>query len=95
MKIEDDRGLLDLIKELSDTNRKYMRVKDALDQVESTGYGIVMPTIEELQLEEPEIMKQGGRYGVRLRATAPSIHLMKADIATEVNPIVGSEKQSE
>ena len=54
-----------------------------------------MPEIEDLKLEEPEIMKQGGRYGVRLRASAPSIHLMKAEITTEVSPIVGSEKQSE
>ena len=58
--------------------KEYMRVKDALDEVEATGYGIVMPAIEELTLEEPEIVKQGGRYGVRLRASAPSIHLMKS-----------------
>jgi stage IV sporulation protein A len=70
-------------------------VKGALDEVEATGYGIIMPDIEELALEEPEIVKQGGRYGVRLRASAPSIHLMKANITTEVSPIVGSEKQSE
>ena len=72
-----------------------MTIKDALDEVEATGYGIVTPTLEELKLEEPEIMKQGGRYGVRLRASAPSIHMMKANIKTEVSPIVGSEKQSE
>ena len=83
------------MKELAAVKKDYMRVKDALDEVEATGYGIVMPTIEELKLEEPEIMKQGGRYGVRLRASAPSIHMMKADITTEVSPIVGSEKQSE
>ena len=61
----------------------------------ATGYGIVMPTMEELSLEEPEIVKQGGKYGVKLRASAPSIHMMRADITTEVSPIVGSEKQSE
>ena len=83
------------IAELAKIKKDYMRVKDALDEVEATGYGIVMPAIEELKLEEPEIVKQGGRYGVRLRASAPSIHLMKADITTEVSPIVGSEKQSE
>jgi len=66
-----------------------------LEEVEATGYGIIMPDIEELTLEEPEIVKQGGRYGVRLKASAPSIHLMKANITTEVSPIVGSEKQSE
>ena len=61
----------------------------------ATGYGIVMPSLDELVLEEPEIVKQGGRYGVRLRASAPSIHMMRAEINTEVSPIVGSEKQSE
>ena len=65
------------------------------DEVEATGYGIVMPSLDELSLEEPEIMRQGGRYGVRLRASAPSIHMMKANITTEVAPIVGSESQSE
>ena len=86
---------MDTLKELSVMKREYMRVKNALDEVEATGYGIVLPTIDELTLEEPEIMRQGGRYGVRLRASAPSIHMMKADITTEVSPIVGSEKQSE
>ena len=68
---------------------------DALREVEETGYGIVVPSIDSLVLEEPEIMKQGGRYGVRLKASAPSIHMIRADIETEVSPIVGGEKQSE
>ena len=72
-----------------------MRIKGALDEVEATGYGIVMPSIEELKLEEPEIMRDGGRYGVRLKASAPSLHIMKANITTEVSPIVGTERQSE
>ncbi len=93
--INDEMELMSSIIELSAIKNEYMRVKDALDEVEATGYGIVMPSIEELTLEEPEIVKQGGRYGVRLRASAPSIHLMKANITTEVSPIVGSEKQSE
>lgn len=93
--IEDEQELMASISELARIKKEYMRVKDALDEVEATGYGIVMPAIEELSLEEPEIVKQGGRYGVRLRASAPSIHLMKANITTEVSPIVGSEKQSE
>ena len=75
--------------------KEYDKIKGALEEVEATGYGIVMPSLEELSLEEPEIVKQGGRYGVRLKASAPSIHMMKADITTEVNPIVGSERQSE
>ena len=93
--INDEQELMSSIAELAKIKSEYMRVKDALDEVEATGYGIVMPAIEELSLEEPEIVKQGGRYGVRLRASAPSIHLMKANITTEVSPIVGSEKQSE
>ena len=93
--INDEQELMNSIRELAKIKADYMRVKDALDEVEATGYGIVMPSIEELTLEEPEIVKQGGRYGVRLKASAPSIHLMKADITTEVSPIVGSEKQSE
>ena len=95
LKINDEMELMNSITELSKIKKEYMRVKNALDEVEATGYGIVMPSLEELTLEEPEIVKQGGRYGVRLRASAPSIHLMKANITTEVNPIVGSEKQSE
>ncbi len=93
--IEDDQSLLGCMEELAAMKNEYMRVKNALDEVEATGYGIVMPAMEELTLEEPEIVRQGGRYGVRLKASAPSIHLMKADITTEVSPIVGSEKQSE
>ena len=93
--INDEQELMNSITELAKIKSEYMRVKDALDEVEATGYGIVMPSTDELKLEEPEIVKQGGRYGVRLRASAPSIHLMKANITTEVSPIVGSEKQSE
>ena len=79
--------------ELAGIKKKYEKFAGALDEVAATGYGIVMPTMEELHLEEPEIMKQGGRYGIRLRASAPSIHLMQANITTEVAPIVGSERQ--
>ena len=93
--INDEQELMDSIAEMAEMKKEYLRVKGALDEVEATGYGIIMPDIEELKLEEPEIVKQGGRYGVRLKASAPSIHLMKANITTEVSPIVGSEKQSE
>jgi len=95
LNIADEQELMENIAELAVIKKEYMRVKSALEEVEATGYGIIMPDIEELKLEEPEIVKQGGRYGVRLRASAPSIHLMKANITTEVSPIVGSEKQSE
>ncbi len=93
--INNEQQLMKEIIEFSNIKKEYYRIKNALDEVEATGYGIVMPEIDELTLEEPEIVKQGGRYGVRLRASAPSIHMMKADITTEVSPIVGSEKQSE
>lgn len=75
--------------------RAYDKIKSALDQVEATGYGIVMPGIEELTLEEPEIVRQGGQYGVRLSASAPSLHIMRANIHTELSPTVGSEQQGE
>lgn len=93
--IRDDGDLLPLLTKLAKINAEYKKIEHALEEVRETGYGIVMPTTEELTLEEPEIVKQGGRYGVRLQASAPSIHMMRADITTEVSPIVGSEKQSE
>lgn len=93
--VSDEGDLMRCMTELSSIRKKYDKIKAALEQVENTGYGIVMPALDEMSLEEPEIIKQSGRYGIRLRATAPSIHMMKADITTEVAPIVGSEKQSE
>ncbi len=93
--ISDEASLMPCILELAHIRRQYQKIEGALKQVEATGYGIVMPSIDELHLEEPEMVKQGGKYGVKLRASAPSIHMMRADITTEVSPIVGSEKQSE
>ncbi len=93
--IKNDEELVSMLCALSEAKREYDKIANALNQVRQTGYGIVSPGIEELSLKEPEIIRQGGRYGVRLRASAPSIHLIRADIETEVNPIVGSEKQSE
>ena len=78
--------------ELAQAKRAYERVRSALEQVEATGYGIVMPTIDQLRLEEPEIVRQGGRYGVRLEACAPSIHMMKATIHTEIESHRGHRK---
>ncbi len=93
--IENERALFTIMTELSDVKKKYDKVASAIDDVMNDGYGIVMPSIDELTLEEPEIVKQPGGYGVKLKASAPSIHMMKADIETEVNPIVGTESQSE
>lgn len=93
--IKDECCLLDYMLDLSSVKKRFERIADAYDDVNENGYGIVMPTIDELTLEEPEIIKQGGKYGIRLKAAAPSIHLMKTRITTEVTPIVGSEQQSE
>lgn len=93
--IDNEASLMATMMELASIKQQYDKIKNALDEVEATGYGIVMPALEEMTLEEPEIIKQSGRYGIRLRAEAPSIHMLKANITTEVSPIVGSEKQSE
>ena len=95
IEIDGEQSLVDCLVELSEIKKKYDRIKNALDEVEATGYGIVMPDIDELTLKEPEIVKQGGRYGVRLSASAPSIHMLKTCIETEVAPVVGTESQSE
>lgn len=95
LEICDEASLMPCVIQLAKIKTQYEKVRSALEQVEATGYGIVMPTLDELTLEEPEIIRQGGRYGVRLRASAPSIHMMKTEIHTEVAPIVGNEKQSE
>lgn len=95
IEVTNDQKLLSLFMEFSKIKKEYDKLSSALYDVQLKGYGIVSPGIEELTLEEPEIVKQGNRYGVRLRASAPSIHMIRADIETEVNPIVGTEKQSE
>ena len=93
--IENELQLMSELVKLSKDRQDFERFRLALEEVEATGYGIVMPTMSELTLDDPEIMKQGGKYGVRLKASAPSIHMLKADITTEVAPIVGTESQSE
>ena len=95
VEVSNDRDLFNIISDLSESKRNYDKIAFAMNEAECKGYGIVTPTIDELYLDEPEIMKQGTRYGVKLKASAPSYHIIKADIETEVAPIVGSEKQSE
>jgi len=95
LQIEGEHRLLGLIKELARIKREYERVEYALHEVKVKGYGVVTPHMEEMTLNEPEIIKQGNRFGVRLRASAPSIHMIRADIETEIAPLVGTEKQSE
>lgn len=95
VQINNEGDLFSIITELSYIKNKYDKIASALDEVERKGYGIVTPSMEELILDEPEMVKQGSRFGVKLKATAPSLHIIKANIETEVSPIVGSEKQSE
>ncbi|MBR1659985.1 MAG: stage IV sporulation protein A [Oscillospiraceae bacterium] len=93
--IRNDRDLMLLLRSVSSLKEEYERVHDALEDVRTKGYGIVMPTIDEMTLEEPQIVRQGGRYGVKLKASAPSIHMILANIETEVSPAIGGERASE
>ncbi|HHV95447.1 MAG TPA: stage IV sporulation protein A [Clostridiaceae bacterium] len=95
LEIEGEHKLIGLMKDLARIKKEYERIEYALHEVKVKGYGIVMPQVEELTLEEPEIIRQGNRFGVKLRASAPSVHMIRADIETEIAPLVGSEKQSE
>lgn len=92
--IEDDYHLVSMIKGLVSAKKEYDRMAEALKDVKDSGYGIVPPVIDQMSLEEPEMVRQGGRFGVRLKASAPSLHIIRVDIETEVSPIVGTEKQS-
>lgn len=94
VQIAGNDELFETLSRLSDTAKKYDRIAAALAEVEACGYGIVTPEITDLSLEEPEIVEKSGAYGVKLRASAPSIHMIRANIQTEVSPIVGSERQS-
>ena len=95
VEIDNEGALFSTMTEFARTKKQYDKIEYALEEVKATGYGIVTPSIDELILEEPEMVKQGTRFGVKLKAKAPSIHMIRADIETEVSPIVGSEKQSE
>ena len=92
--IRTDGELMKLLVELAKAKREYDKLSDALASVKTTGYGVVMPSAEEMQLETPEVLKKGANYGVKLKAGAPSIHMVRVDIDTELNPMVGDEQQS-
>ena len=95
MNIQNDGDLMALLTELSAVKREYDKVSDALSSVKATGYGVVMPDAGEMTLEKPEILRKNGTYGVKLKAGAPSIHMIRVDIDTEISPMVGDEKQSQ
>jgi len=93
--IKDDFALISCLKDLTHAKQKYDKIREALDMVDQNGYGIVVPTMDEMELKEPEIVRQGGRCGVKLKANAPSLHIMKVNVETEVSPIMGGYQQSE
>lgn len=95
LEIKSESELMSQLIEMTAIRKRFKKLQQAYDDVLETGYGIVMPDVEELTLEEPQILKQNGKYGIRLKATAPSIHMMRTQINTEITPIVGSEQQSE
>ena len=93
--IKDDYELISYIKDLAVAKVEYDKLKNAMEEVRQTGYGVVLPTQEDFELEEPEVVKQGSRYGVKIKASAPSLHIMRVDVNTEVTPLVGTEMQSQ
>ena len=93
--IHDDFELMSAMKEFVAAKSEYDRIRNALEQAKHTGYGVVPPSLEQMELDEPEIVQQGGRFGVKLRAHASGLHMIRVDIDSEVNPIVGTEQQSE
>ncbi|MBE6020519.1 MAG: stage IV sporulation protein A [Clostridiales bacterium] len=93
--VRNDRDFFEVMREISADKREYDKMKTAMMQVESMGYGIVQPRLDEMTLEEPEIFKQGSKYGVRIKANAPSLHMIKVGLTTEVAPIIGTEAQSQ
>lgn len=95
LNIENDGQLLALLTELTAVKKEYDKIATALSSVNATGYGIVMPSAEEMTLETPELLRKNGAFGVKLRAGAPSIHMIRVDIDTEISPMVGNEKQSQ
>ena len=94
LQIRTESQLLQTLTELARIRKEYSMVADALASVKATGYGVVSPNTEDMRLEKPEVIRKGGAYGVKLKATAPSIHMVRVDIDTEISPMVGDEKQS-
>ena len=95
VEIRNDGELFSALSEMSAVKDEYDRIREALQSVREKGYGVVLPDMEQMQLEEPKIVRQGGKYSVRLKANAPAIHLMMTNIETEVTPAIGGETASE
>ena len=94
MQIEGEYQMISMLRSLSRMKKEYERVEDAMAAVEQKGYGVVMPGLSDIRMEDPVLIQHAGKYGVKMRAISPSIHMIKADIETEIAPIVGSEEQA-
>jgi stage IV sporulation protein A len=93
--IEGEHTLLRLVLDYSKAKKEWDKIAPAIDEVQNNGYGVVTPLMEEMFLDEPELVKQGGHYGIKLKASAPSLHIIRADVTTEITPLIGTEKQAE
>ena len=93
--VEYEYQLLNKLKELSEMKKEYMKVQDALSMVKIKGYGVVTPDREDIALEKPELIRHGNKFGVKIKASSPSIHMIRANIETEIAPIVGTEQQAQ
>ena len=94
MPVENDAGLMEVLKTLAETKRRFNKYERAFSDADARGYGIVTPTIDNITLEKPETFKQGSRYGIRLKARGETIHVIKTDVETRVEPVIGTEEQS-
>ena len=93
--MESEYDLIHTMKELAQIREEYVKVKPALESVKGSGYGVVVPELEEIQIEDPSVIRQGNKFGVKIRSKSPSVHMIKANIETEIAPIVGTEQQAE
>ena len=93
--VEGEHTLMRLVLDYSKAKKEWDKLAPAIEEVRSNGYGVVTPHLDEMYLEEPELVKSGGHYGIKLKASAPSLHILRADVTTEITPLIGTEKQAE
>ena len=94
IQMESEYDLIHTMKELAAMKKQYVKVQSALEAVRDTGYGVVVPELDEIQIEDPSVIRQGSKFGVKIKSKSPSVHMIKAEIETEIAPIVGTEQQA-
>ena len=92
--MESEYELIHTIRELVHMKEEYVKVRNALEEVRGSGYGVVVPRLDEIEIQEPQVIRQGNKFGVKIKSKSPSIHMIKANIETEIAPIVGTEQQA-